>query len=47
VVAGGFGTILVVGAVALVWPEVRRLGRLANDAETSEAAEGQPVASSQ
>jgi MFS family permease len=28
VVAGGIGTILVVGAIALVWPEIRRLGRL-------------------
>jgi MFS family permease len=28
VVAGGIGTVLVVGLVALLWPEVRRLGRL-------------------
>ncbi len=28
VVAGGVGTVLVVGLVALIWPEVRRLGRL-------------------
>lgn len=28
VVGGGIGTMLVVGAVALLWPEVRRLGRL-------------------
>jgi hypothetical protein len=28
VVAGGVGTILVVALVALIWPEVRRLGRL-------------------
>ncbi len=28
VVAGGIGTILVVGAVALKWPAVRRIGRL-------------------
>ncbi|MBF6589174.1 MAG: MFS transporter [Ktedonobacterales bacterium] len=28
VVAGGFGTILVVLAVAAIWPEIRRLGRL-------------------
>lgn len=31
VVGGGIGTILVVGLVALVWPEVRRLGRLNPD----------------
>jgi MFS family permease len=29
VVSGGIGTILVVGAVALVWPEIRRYGKLA------------------
>jgi MFS family permease len=29
VVGGGIGTILVVIAVALIWPEIRRLGRLA------------------
>jgi MFS family permease len=29
VVVGGIGTILVVVAVALIWPEIRRLGRLA------------------
>jgi MFS family permease len=28
VVGGGVGTILVVGAVALIWPEMRRFGRL-------------------
>jgi len=28
VVAGGVGSVLVVGSVALLWPEVRRLGRL-------------------
>src|SRR5436190_206445 len=28
VVSGGVGTLLVVGAVALIWPEVRRFGRL-------------------
>jgi len=28
VVSGGVGTILVVGAVALLWPEIRRYGRL-------------------
>lgn len=28
VVAGGVGTIVVVGAVALLWPEIRRYGRL-------------------
>jgi predicted MFS family arabinose efflux permease len=30
VVSGGAGTILVVLAVALIWPEVRRFGRLAS-----------------
>lgn len=34
VVAGGVGTLLVVGAVAAGWPEVRRLGRL-DDGPTS------------
>lgn len=28
VVAGGVGTLIVVGAVALLWPEIRRYGRL-------------------
>jgi hypothetical protein len=28
VVSGGVGTILVVGVVALLWPEIRKLGRL-------------------
>ena len=28
VVAGGIGTLIVVGLVALRWPEVRRMGRL-------------------
>jgi hypothetical protein len=28
VVSGGIGTILVVVAIALVWPELRRFGRL-------------------
>jgi hypothetical protein len=28
VVGGGIGTVLVVLLVALIWPEVRRLGRL-------------------
>ena len=28
VVSGGIGTILVVIAVALIWPEIRRYGRL-------------------
>ena len=28
VVAGGIGTVIVVGAVAAIWPEMRRLGRL-------------------
>jgi hypothetical protein len=27
-VAGGIGTILVVIAVALIWPEIRKYGRL-------------------
>jgi MFS family permease len=31
VAAGGVGTVLVVALVALIWPEVRRLGRLAGD----------------
>jgi MFS family permease len=52
VVGGGIGTILVVIAVAWIWPEVRRLGRLAavepelrpGDQE-SLAAEDAPVAS--
>jgi len=30
VVAGGVGTLLVVAAVALRWPELRRLGRLSD-----------------
>ncbi|HYF64116.1 MAG TPA: MFS transporter [Herpetosiphonaceae bacterium] len=51
VAAGGVGTILVVGAVALVWPEVRRLGRLDNavaEAVVPPLSDGQePVASSQ
>jgi hypothetical protein len=29
-VAGGIGTILVVGLIAIVWPEIRRLGKLSN-----------------
>jgi hypothetical protein len=28
VVAGGFGTIAVVIAVALIWPQIRKYGRL-------------------
>ena len=28
VVSGGIGTILVVAAVALIWPEIRKYGRL-------------------
>ena len=28
VVSGGIGTIIVVGAVALIWPQVRRYGKL-------------------
>lgn len=28
VVAGGIGTLLVVGLIALIWPELRRLGRM-------------------
>lgn len=42
VVTGGVGTLLVVGAVAFVWPELRRLGRLTDvepaDIEPAEAA---------
>jgi hypothetical protein len=29
VVSGGIGTVMVVGAVALIWPEIRRYGKLA------------------
>jgi hypothetical protein len=29
VVSGGIGTIIVVGAVALIWPQIRRYGKLA------------------
>ena len=38
VVLGGLGTILVVGVVALVWPEIRRLGRLGDGAPASGGA---------
>ena len=31
VVSGGFGTILVVIAIALLWPELRQIGRLDKD----------------
>jgi hypothetical protein len=31
VVGGGIGTILVVMAVALIWPEMRRLGAISPD----------------
>ena len=41
VVLGGLGTIAVVGVVALLWPEVRRLGRLS---EGAPPAEGVPTA---
>ncbi|MEO7003511.1 MAG: MFS transporter [Ktedonobacterales bacterium] len=37
VVSGGVGTILVVLAVALIWPEMRRLGRLAPEVEHDNA----------
>ena len=37
VVTGGVGTLLVVGAVAFVWPELRRLGRL-TDVEPADIA---------
>jgi hypothetical protein len=29
VVTGGIGTTMVVGAVALIWPQIRRYGKLA------------------
>jgi MFS family permease len=35
VVSGGIGTILVVIATALIWPEIRRLGRLEESAQES------------
>jgi MFS family permease len=38
VVSGGVGTILVVAATALIWPEIRRFGRLDRAGETSAAA---------
>lgn len=42
VVTGGVGTLLVVGAVAFVWPDLRRLGRLTDmvpaDIELAEAS---------
>lgn len=41
VVTGGLGTLLVVGAVALIWPELRRLGRLTDkdtDIDSEEVA---------
>jgi hypothetical protein len=28
VVSGGIGTVIVVGAVALIWPQIRRYGKL-------------------
>jgi MFS family permease len=45
VVGGGIGTLLVVAATAIVWPQVRRFGSL-QDARPAEAAEpaGFPVA---
>ena len=36
VVIGGFGTLAVVGLIAIFFPEVRRLGRLTNDPETDQ-----------
>ena len=35
VAAGGVGTIIVVGLIALAWPEVRQLGRLGETAESA------------
>ena len=40
VVSGGIGTILVVLAVALIWPEIRRYGRLDAVAQEALAAQG-------
>ena len=37
VVAGGIGTLLVVGIVALIWPRVRRFGSLGESAIHAEA----------
>lgn len=42
VVAGGVGTVLVVLGVALVWPEVRRLGRLEEPADSPRELEALP-----
>jgi MFS family permease len=41
VVSGGVGTILVVIAVALIWPEIRRYGRLDAVAEERLIPDGQ------
>ena len=37
VVAGGIGTVLVVIATAVIWPEMRRYGRLDQDAPAAES----------
>jgi MFS family permease len=44
VVGGGIGTLVVVAAVALIWPQVRRLGALAGvaPAEGAEGADAPP-----
>ncbi len=46
VVGGGIGTILVVIAVALIWPEIRRLGTLSATTTEAEEAELNSVANS-
>jgi MFS family permease len=45
VVGGGVGTVLVVALVALVWPELRRLGRLddSHQASMSDSTAAEPV----
>ena len=45
VVTGGLGTLVVVGAVALIWPELRGLGQLAEigDMNTNEVPVGERV----
>ena len=47
VVSGGIGTILVVAAVAMFWPELRRIGRLDPAAEAQPAAAGGEVSAGQ
>jgi len=44
VVAGGLGVIAVVGLVALIWPQVRRLGRLDDLSDLDEQVEASVVA---